>query len=93
MARLRIDEGCLVISPLGVPRYFGPTEIRVSRSETNAIRLSTGIFAVRVSVIWSDGKEVEPYFTVKRRGLVRQALQERGWPVVEDHWWFGFRGW
>ena len=91
MARLEFDENELVIWSSAVPRYFGPNELRVSRHDTKAIRLSTGIFAVRVSVIRSDGIEARPCFLVLRRGPVRQALRDRGWPVVEDYWKFGRR--
>jgi hypothetical protein len=91
MARLRFDEDDLVITPLLVTRHFGPTELQFSRRDTKAIRLSTGIFAVRVSVIRSDGTEVAPYFKLTRRDPVRQALRQRGWPVVEDRWQLGYR--
>jgi hypothetical protein len=91
MARLRFDQDCLVITPLLKTRYFGPTEMQFSRRDTTAVRLSTGIFAVRVSVIRSDGKELEPYFKLMSRGPVRQALRQRDWPVVEDRWQLGYR--
>jgi len=88
MARLEFDENDLAIWSSAVPKYFGPGELRVARRDTKAIRLSTGVLAVRVSVIRPDGNEAEPYFTVLRRGPLRQALHQRGWPVVEDRWTF-----
>jgi hypothetical protein len=91
MARLQFDEHDLVIWSSAVPRYFGPNELRVSRRDTKALRLSTGFLAVRVSVIRLDGTELRPAFTVFKRGPVRQALQERGWPVVEDRGKYGRR--
>jgi hypothetical protein len=89
MARLQFDGEHLLIRPTSLPYALGLQEVRASKADTKAIRLSTGILAVRVSVIRSDGTEAEPYFTVMTRGRVRKALEERGWPVVEDRWKFG----
>jgi hypothetical protein len=91
MARLEFDNNNLVIRPTAAAKLVRLGEVKAAKADTQAIRLSTGILAVRVSVIRSDGVEVEPYFTVMRRGRVRKALEERGWPVVEDHWKFGRR--
>jgi len=90
MAHLEFDENDLAIWSSAVPEYFGPDELRVARDRTKAVRLSTGFLGVRVSVIRLDGTELKPYFAALRRGPVRQALHERGWPVVEDRWKFGW---
>lgn len=91
MAKLEFDTDELIIRPASVAKRLGLHEVRASRRETKAIRLSTGVLAVRVSVIQMDGMEVEPYFTVMRRRPVRNALEEQAWPVVEDRWKFGRR--
>ncbi len=89
---LEFDERELSIRGVGLAKWIGLRGVRASRGETQAIRLSTGALAVRVSIIRADGTEVEPYFAASQRGRVRQALIERNWPIVEDRWNFGLRG-
>ena len=54
------DADELTIRPTSLAKSFGIGEVRTTRPETKAIRLSTGVLAVRVSVIRSDGIEIEP---------------------------------
>jgi hypothetical protein len=91
-ARLEFDRDQLVIRSKKFSKRLGLGDVSVRREACNAVRLSTGILAVRVSVIDRDGIEIEPYFTATRRGPVRRALQARGWPVIEDRWRFGRLG-
>lgn len=88
-ARLDIGDEDLVIRASPVARKLGLSDVIAIRSETKGTRLSTGALAVRVSVIRSDGTEVEPYFAAAGRARIRTALHERGWPIIEDHWKFG----
>ena len=58
--------------------------VAVRREAIRGVRLSTGILATRVSVVYLDGSESNVYFAALGRGPVRQALQERGWPVIDE---------
>jgi len=40
----------------------------------------------RVSVIRSDGTELEPHFAAMHREAVGKAAQDRSWPATEGHW-------
>jgi hypothetical protein len=90
-ARLEFDAEHLAIKAKALAKALGLREVRAARATTQAIRLSTGVLAVRVSVIQHAGTEVEPYFATMSRRRVRQALVARGWPVVEDRWRFARR--
>lgn len=85
-ATLRFNADVLRVEPGRLASTFGLTPVAATRVSAEAIRLSTGIFRVRVSVIGEDGIEVEPYFTATSRTGIRRALLERGWQVVEDRW-------
>jgi len=62
MGRLEFDSDDLVIRSTNIARRLGIGEVRTRKADTKAIRLSTGVLAVRVSVVRSDGTELEPYF-------------------------------
>jgi hypothetical protein len=80
MGRLEIGDNDLAIYGTAIARRVALGEVRVTRDGTNAVRLSTGVLAVRVSIIGSDGTELEPYFAALARRRVREALRDRGWP-------------
>ena len=90
-ARLEVGDDLLVIRATRLATVVGLHDVQAQKAETKAVRLSTGVLAVRVSVIRADGVELEPYFTAMSRGPIRRALLARGWPVVEDKWRFGLR--
>ena len=58
--------------------------LNVQRNDVRWVRISPGILAVKVSVIGTDGTQRDPYFAALSRGLIRAALIECGWPIIED---------
>jgi|JI10StandDraft_1071094.scaffolds.fasta_scaffold588276_1 hypothetical protein len=81
MGRLAFDEQRLVISGVGPAATAGTVDML--RQEVAAVRLSTGVLAVRVSVIDLNGNALVPFFTAVSRRRIRMALRDRTW-VVED---------
>ena len=64
-------------------RPFPVSVVDRLRQEVAAVRLSTGVLAVRVSVIDLNGNALVPFFTAVSRRRIRMALRDRTW-VVED---------
>ena len=58
-------------------------EVEVRRTEVRGVHLSIGILATRVRVVYQDGSTARVYFASLGRAGVREALQRRGWPVIE----------
>lgn len=58
-------------------------DVKVHRTDVLGIRLSTGILATHVRVVYPDESLSEVYFAALGRRAVRAALRERGWPVIE----------
>lgn len=58
-------------------------DLRVVKGAVEGIRLSAGILASRVSVVWPDGSLADVYFAALGRRAIRKALRKRGWPVIE----------
>lgn len=57
--------------------------VDVRRDEVRGVRLSTGILATRVSVVYPDGSESQVYFAALIRRPVRKALRRLRWTVLE----------
>lgn len=53
------------------------------REDVRGVRLSVGVFATRVAMVYPDGSESTLYFAALRRRPVRDALRSLGWPVIE----------
>lgn len=58
-------------------------DLRVVKGAVKGIKLSAGILASRVSVVWADGSLADVYFAALGRRAIRDALRQRGWPVIE----------
>jgi hypothetical protein len=57
--------------------------LRVAKGAVKCIKLSAGILASRVSVVWPDDSLADVYFAALGRRAIREALRQRGWPVIE----------
>jgi hypothetical protein len=54
-AELEFDSDYLVIRPVRLAKRLGLKDVAARRSDTKAIRLSTGVLGVRVSVVQASG--------------------------------------
>lgn len=76
--------GHLDVDDVEVHIWGAGMDLCVRRDEVRGVRLSRGILSTRVRVVFPDGSRSKIYFASIGRADVRDALDRRGWPVIED---------
>jgi hypothetical protein len=59
--------------------------VGVTRDEVRAIRLYTAWMTTYVSVVYLHGGESDVHFATYSWKPIKTALDERGWPVIDEH--------
>lgn len=82
--RLEITDQELAIYGVGLAKVglWRVGEVRVTRDEVDAVRVSRGFPGVKVTVVKS-GSPVEPLFLALKAKPVLETLHAFGWPVSD----------